>query len=200
MSKDQERSFIARLTCEGTLMTYFERVLSDRHFQHDDEDGPHKHLITTAEVYLDDIKSMVSMAFTPKTINSVGIVVHFRCYDDYYNLQILSEPYYNMYFSKSTQGFLGALPAAGGDTTSFNLLNESFKSVTLDDFDNDNQTVYLQARNAGVIKKMLWGGQVNRYGFHDLAGHQVLFKLQILERNVATPQSTAPYKWVNSAS
>ena len=193
MSKDQERSFIARLTCEGSPMTFFERVLSDRHFQQDDEDGPHKHLITTAEVYFADLQKMVPLGITPKSKNSIGIVVHFRCYDDYYNLQILSESYYNNYFSKSTQGFLGALPAAGGDTTSFNLLNESFKTVTLDDFDSDNQTVYLQARNAGVIKKMLWGAQVNRYCFHDLAGHQVLFKLHILERNVATPQSTTPY-------
>jgi hypothetical protein len=193
MSKDQERSFIARLTCEGSPMTFFERVLSDRHFQQDDEDGPHKHLITTAEVYFADLQKMVPLGITPKNKNSIGIVVHFRCYDDHYNLQILSESYYNNYFSKSTQGFLGALPAAGGDTTSFNLLNESFKTVTLDDFDSDNQTVYLQARNAGVIKKMLWGAQVNRYCFHDLAGHQVLFKLHILERNVATPQSTTPY-------
>lgn len=192
MSKDQERSFIACLTCEGSPMTFFERVLSDRHFQHDDEDGPHKHLITTAEVYLADLQKMVPLGITPKNKNSIGIVVHFRCYDDYYNLQILSESYYNNYFSKSTQGFLGALPAAG-DTTSFNLLNDSFKIVTLDDFDSDNLTVYLQARNAGLIKKTLWGGEVNRYCFHDQIGHQVSFKLQILERNVATPQSTTPY-------
>lgn len=192
MSKDQERSFIACLTCEGSPMTFFERVLSDRHFQHDDEDGPHKHLITTAEVYFADLQKMVPLGVTPKNKNSIGIVVHFRCYDDYYNLQILSESYYNNYFSKSTQGFLGALPAAG-DTTSFNLLNDSFKIVTLDDFDSDNLTVYLQARNAGLIKKTLWGGEVNRYCFHDQIGHQVSFKLQILERNVAPPQSTTPY-------
>ena len=192
MSKDQERSFIACLTCEGSPMTFFERVLSDRHFQQDDEDGPHKHLITTAEVYFADLQKMVPLGVTPKNKNSIGIVVHFRCYDDYYNLQILSESYYNNYFSKSTQGFLGALPAAG-DTTSFNLLNDSFKIVTLDDFDSDNLTVYLQARNAGLIKKTLWGGEVNRYCFHDQIGHQVSFKLQILERNVATPQSTTPY-------
>ncbi|AZO83068.1 hypothetical protein BOO88_14020 [Stutzerimonas stutzeri] len=192
MSKDQERSFIACLTCEGSPMTFFERVLSDRHFQHDDEDGPHKHLITTAEVYFADLQKMVPLGVTPKNKNSIGIVVHFRCYDDYYNLQILSESYYNNYFSKSTQGFLGALPAAG-DTTSFNLLNDNFKIVTLDDFDSDNLTVYLQARNAGLIKKTLWGGEVNRYCFHDQVGHQVSFKLQILERNVATPQSTTPY-------
>ncbi|PNB75559.1 hypothetical protein C1X64_03440 [Pseudomonas sp. GW456-E7] len=193
MSKDEERSFMARLTCEGISMTFFEKVLSDWHFQQDDEDGPHKHLITTAEVYIDDLQRMVNLAVTSKNKNSIGIVVHFRCYDDYYNLQILSAPYYNKYFSKSSQGFLGALPAAEGATTSFNLLNDNFKIVTLDDFNSDNQTVYLQARNAGVIKKTLWGGQVNRYCFHDQIGHQVLFKLQILERNVATPQSTTPY-------
>jgi len=191
MSKDQERSFIARLTCEGSAMTFFEKVLSDRHFQQNDEEGPQEHLITTADVYLDDLQRMVPVGFTEK--NALGIVVHFRCYDDYYNLQILSEPYYNKYFSKSTKGFLGALSAAGGDTSSFNLLNDSFRIVTLDYFNSDNPTVYLQARNAGVIKRTLWGGEVNRYCFHDQLGHQALFKLQILERNVATPQSTTPY-------
>lgn len=191
MNKDQERSFIARLTCEGINMTFFEKVLSDGYFQQDNEEGPHKHIITTAEAYNPMTKRMERLGFSKN--NKIGIVVHFRCHDDYYNLQILSEPYYNKYFSKSTLGFLGALPAAGGDTTSFNLLNDSFKIVTLDDFNSDNPTIYLQARNAGVIKKTLWGGRVNRYCFHDRPGHQVLFKLQILERNVATPQSTTPY-------
>jgi hypothetical protein len=191
MSNDQEKSFIARLTCEGISMTFFEKVLSDGYFQQDDEDAPNKHIITTAEAYNPLTQRMELLGFTSK--NKLGIVVHFRYYDDHYNLQILSEPYYNNYFSTSTQGFLGALPAAGGDTTSFNLLNDSFKIVTLDDFDSDNLTVYLQARNAGLIKKSLWGGQVNRYCFHDQMGHQVSFKLQILERNVATPQSTTPY-------
>lgn len=191
MDKDHERSFIARLTCEGIPITFFEKTLSDRYFEQDDEEGPHKHLITTAEVYMDDLERMVALGSTSK--NRIGIVVHFRCHHDYYNLQILSEPYYNMCFSKSTHGYLGALPAVGGDTTSFNLLNENFETVTLDDFNSDNQAVYFQARNAGLIKKTLWGGQVNRYCFHDQLGHQVLFKLQILERNVATPQSTTPY-------
>jgi hypothetical protein len=49
MSTDQERSFIARVTCEGINMTFFERVLSEGYFQQNDEDGPHKHIITTAE-------------------------------------------------------------------------------------------------------------------------------------------------------
>ncbi|KPU59839.1 hypothetical protein AN403_3664 [Pseudomonas fluorescens] len=172
-------------------MTFFEKVLDERNFQHDDEDGPHKNIITTAEAFDFMTKKMARLGFGKGS--KVGIVVHFRCYDDYYNLQILSELYYQKYFSKSTHGFLGALPAAGGDTTSFNLLNDNFNIVTLDDFTIDNPTIYLQARNAGVIKKNLWGGKVKRYCFHDQLGHQVLFKLQILERNVATPGSASPY-------
>ena len=120
-------------------------------------------------------------------------VVHFKCYDDYYNIQIVSEAYYQKYFSKDGQGVLGAYPAAGGDTTSFNLLNGNHQIITLDDLNSSQAALHLKARNAGIIKKEIWRDPAYSTCFTDKSGDIATFKLDILERHVSTPERSTPY-------
>ena len=121
------------------------------------------------------------------------MVVHFKCYDDYYNIQIVSEAYYQKYFSKDGQGVLGAYPAAGGDTTSFNLLNGNHQIITLEDLNSSQAALHLKARNAGIIKKEIWRDPAYSTCFTDKSGDIATFELDILERHVATPERSTPY-------
>ena len=156
MDRDQQRSFIARLTCDGMNLTYFDNI------------------ITTFEVFNRHTGKMRRTANN----NTTAIVVHFRCYDDYYNLQILSEPFYLKYFSKNPDGILGAFPAAGGDTTSYNMLDGDHDLITLDDFAPDTSIL-----PEPILKSC----------FTDTEGDVVEFRLEILETQVAVPSSAMPY-------
>jgi len=171
MDRDQQRSFIARLTCDGMNLTYFDNI------------------ITTFEVFNRHTGKMRRTANN----NTTAIVVHFRCYDDYYNLQILSEPFYLKYFSKNPDGILGAFPAAGGDTTSYNMLDGDHDLITLDDFAPDTSRVYLKARNARLIRKSILPEPILKSCFTDTEGDVVEFRLEILETQVGVPSSAMPY-------
>ena len=190
MTKDQERSFIARITYDGVDMTFFDQILSSNRFVFDGKSSPAPpNIVTTFEAYNPVTREMVHVGRKRTTT----MVIHFQCYGDYYNLQILSEAYYKKYFSKGEQGVLGAYPAAGGDTTSFNLLNASHDIITLDDLSDDNPSIYLKARNAGIIRKDIWREPAYSSCFTDTSGKIVAFKLDILERQAASPQHPTPY-------
>jgi len=190
MTKDQERSFIARITCAGINMTFFDELLSPGHFQFNGRSSPiPPNVVSTYEAYEP----------VTRTMRRVGrrkmktMVVHFKCYDDYYNIQIVSEAYYHKYFSKGEQGVLGAYPAAGGDTTSFNLLNGNHQIITLDDLKSSQPALHLKARNAGIIKKEIWRDPAYSTCFTDKSGDIATFELDILERHVSTPERSTPY-------
>ncbi|MGH8386314.1 MAG: hypothetical protein ACRESJ_12585 [Pseudomonas sp.] len=182
MNKDQERSFIARLYCHGKKLSFFETSTPAT-------------LLTTEEV----IGRRV--AYHPYRNEWIptgqaeiksSILVHFHCYDDYYNLQILSKD--NKYISKDEHGFLGAFPAAGGNTTSFNLLDSHYGIVTLDDFGSSNMNIYLKARHSRIIRQSIWEGERNKYHcFTGETGDISIFNLEILERSVVTPRDLASY-------
>lgn len=187
MSARQERSFIARIQCDGTTMKFFEQMLSGSTSQ--------GNLLTTSHRYSETTKEMVRVR--PGRDTSVRtrfdeMVVYFDCYDDYYNIEIRSEAYFGKYLSKNSNGILGAFPAAGGDTTSFNLLNANQDIITLDDLKNNEATVYLKARNAGMIKRQLMQSP-KLYSYGDQSGQSVSFNLRILERNVSRPTGSEPY-------
>jgi hypothetical protein len=190
MTKDQERSFIARITCDGINMTFFDHILSANHFESSGSRSPiPPNVVTTFEAYDPVTQTMLRTGGRKST----AMVVHFKCYDDYYNLQILSEAYYQKYFSKGGQGVLGAYPAVGGDTTSFHLLNGYHQIITLDDLSGSQATLYLKARNAGIIKKEIWRDPAYSTCFTDKSGDIVTFDLHILERQVASPARSTPY-------
>ena len=190
MTKDQERSFIARLTYDGINMTFFDQILSSGHFVYNGNTSliP-PNIVTTFEAY-DPVTQEMRPVFRRKTTT---MVIHFQCYDDYYNMQILSEAYYQKYFSKGGQGVLGAYPAAGGDTTSFNLLDGYHQIITLDDLNASKASVYLKARNAGIIRQEIWRDPAYSRCFTDKTGDAVTFELEILERQVSSPASSTPY-------
>jgi hypothetical protein len=125
-----------------------------------------------------------------------NLLVYFRCYGDYYNIQVRSKHKFGNFLSKHSSGILGAFPAAGGDTTSFNLLDSEGNVVTLDDFENDNVDVYLRARNADIIREMSTRQDDKTWSpyriFSDKSGDKhALFNLRILERNVPYPTTYA---------
>ncbi|MHA6130186.1 hypothetical protein ACX3YD_29080 [Pseudomonas fluorescens group sp. PF-1] len=190
MTKDQERSFIARITCAGINMTFFDELLSPGHFQFNGRSSPlPPNIVSTFEAYDPATQTMLPVGRRKmKTM-----VVHFKCYDDYYNIQIVSEAYYQKYFSKDGQGVLGAYPAAGGDTTSFNLLSGNHQIITLDDLNSSQAALHLKARNAGIIKKEIWRDPAYSTCFTDKSGDIATFELDILERHVATPERSTPY-------
>ncbi|SDT20846.1 hypothetical protein SAMN05216496_3609 [Pseudomonas sp. Z003-0.4C(8344-21)] len=183
MSTNVEKSFIARVTCSATRMTYF-----DQHPDADELKGS-GHLLTTAHAYS---RLNIMAPYYENGINPVHIVAYFRCYDDYYNIQIRSSHYFGNFFSKNDDRILGAFPAAGGDTTSFNLYNSNSELVTLDNLEGSHATVYLRARNAGFINRQL-REDVYVYTYGDAPGDPVTFNLEILERNVDYPTSDVPY-------
>ncbi|WP_460125450.1 hypothetical protein [Pseudomonas sp. S2_C03] len=187
MSTEQERSFIASIRCNNVMMKFFDQMLK--------VPADQGNLLTTAHRYSATTQAMVQVhRGRDETVRtrSEEMIVYFRCYDDYYNIQIRSEAYLGKYLSKDNNGLLGAFPAAGGKTTSFNLLNNEKQIITLDNLANNQATVYLKARNAGVIKRQLMQ-QPKLYSYGDQSGDSLAFNLTILERNVPYPTSGEPY-------
>lgn len=190
MTKDQERSFIARITCNGMNMTFFDQILSASHFEPQRLKSPiPPNIVSTFEAYEPASRELLPVGGR----KTPAVVIHFRCYDDYYNMQILSEAYYQKYFSQGDQGVLGAYPAAGGDTTSFNLLDGYHQIITLDDLNASKASIYLKARNAGIIRQEIWRDPAYSRCFTDKTGDAVTFELEILERQVSSPASSTPY-------
>jgi hypothetical protein len=115
--------------------------------------------------------------------NIAPLSIYFRCTDDYYHLYIRSHgTYTGRCISKDAAGVLGAFPAAGSDTTTFNLQSLQNRTMTLENMAKDIQRVRLKARNSGHIGAVFRSGAPYSY----LAGIEeegVVFKLRILERN-----------------
>ena len=115
--------------------------------------------------------------------NIAPLNIYFRCTDDYYHLYIRSHvTYTGRCISKDAAGVLGAFPAAGGDTTSFNLLSLQNRTITLENMVKNTQLVRLKARNSGHIGAVFRRGAPYSY----LAGIEeegIVFELRILERN-----------------
>ena len=193
MTKDQERSFIARITCNGMNMTFFDQISNASHFEPQRLKSPiAPNIVSTFEAYDPVSRKLLPVGYG-KGRKPPAIVIHFRCYDDYYNMQILSEAYYQKYFSKNGRGVLGAFPAADGDTTSFNLLDGYHQIITLDDLNASKASIYLKARNAGIIRQEIWGDPLYKRYFSDESGDTVTFELDILERQVSSPARSIPY-------
>lgn len=199
MSTKQEKSFIACIRCDGASMKLFDQMLSSDWFEtgllREGRLADKGNLLTTNHRYskLNDNMVQVHRARDPYTrTRSDEMIVYFECHEDYYNIQIRSEAHLGKYFSKNSTGILGAFPGANGETTSYNLLSSDQRILTLDDLTTDEVTVYLKARNAGLIKRQLIQDP-KIYCYGDQSGDLVKFNLKILERNVPHPTSTEPY-------
>ena len=194
MSKDQERSFVGQLTFDHRKISFFDQQLPASLFQPNYDGGPvplaaYPPNIVTVDQHYVFLQSVHEIPPQP----TPGLLVHFWCYEDYYNLEILEGPYQQKYISKNSSDILGAFPAAGGETTSFNLLDKNHNIITLDDIASDKATIFLKARNAGIIRQKIWKKPINKPIFTDREGKISTFQLTILERSVSVPRSFASY-------
>lgn len=161
MSTELERSFIARIRCGKAHLGFIQGWVT----------GNEPHLLTTID-------------------ENEDLIVYFRCYDDYYNLQIRSKACFGKYISKNSNENLAACPPAGGETTSYNLLDSNQRIITLDNIKAGETTVYLKARHSSPITLQ----ETPAYEwFSGLPGAAVPFELKILERNVPYPTTDEPY-------
>jgi hypothetical protein len=161
MSTEQERSFIARIRCEQAQLGFIRGWLS----------GQEPNLLTI-------------------TNDNVDLIGYFRCYDDYYNIQIRSKACLGNFISKNSNANLAACPPAGGNTTSYNLLDANQRLITLDNIQGDKAFVYLKTRNSSIVTLQ----ESPAYDWFSCgSGEAVQFELNILERNVPYPTSDEPY-------
>jgi len=187
MSMEQQKSFIARIRCDDTKMKFFDQMLPNSAGQ--------GNILTSAHRFSDITGQMVRVHRRNDgagRTRSDDMVVYFGCHGDYYNIQVRSEAWFGKYLSKNNFGVLGAFPGAGGNTTSFNLLNLDQQIITLDDIKKNDVTVYLKARHAGTIKRHLIDSP-KMYAYSDEVGEGVTFSLKVLERDVPYPTSSSPY-------
>lgn len=125
---------------------------------------------------------------------STPLIAYFECYGDYYNIQIRSREYLGSYLGGNIHNKLGANIARAGKATPYNLLNDDKTIITLDNIESDNATIYLKARDAGIIKRnKKIVNEKNTYYFNDSSGELLKFNLKILERNVDYPTDSEPY-------
>jgi len=198
MSTEQRRSFIAEIKSEFEPLNFRTLDAADINYW-----GEMARLslvpLNPATLIATELFSTIDKVPFLTTRYSAGVpepgylLAYFRCYGDYYNIQIRSADQSGKFLSKHSSGLLGAFPAAGGDTTSFNLLDKNGKIVTLDDIENDNVDLFFKARNAGVVRSLCNSKAHSRKTwssirtFNDTSGDESIFRLRILERNVPYP-------------
>ncbi|MDQ0122251.1 hypothetical protein J2W17_001196 [Pseudomonas lini] len=203
MSTEQGRSFIARISVDHVAMVTVDELLNNPTAQVEQDGfsfsstataGPEGRFLTTWHSYsqISGAMSTLRSTWDGRTRQRIKeMFVYFRCYEDYYNIQIRSEYYFGCFFSKNSSGILGAFPPAGGATTSFNMLDSSHNIITLDDLETDQATVFLKARNAGLINRQLTRDK-SHYTYADQPGDTVRFSLDIIERDAPYPTSSEP--------
>ena len=182
MDRNDERSFIARVYSNRKKMEFLQTSKAANILTTREGSGPH-------HTYDPISKTCVPIGSGP--LKST-LLVHFRCYDSHYQLQILGKD--NRYLSADYDDILGAFSSAERDVTHFTLLNADQQPVTLDELNGPQADIYLQADNAGLIKHSIfqkWGYSYNC--FTHAAGDLRLFNLDILQRQVATTDSLEHY-------
>ncbi|WP_445180849.1 hypothetical protein [Pseudomonas sp. McL0111] len=184
MSINRQNSFIATLQVDNQHLDLLENLYS----------GPIKRTTSLfsggfyagAASVIDD-SHLLGLRTRKQLTNITPGKLYFRCTEDYYTLKILTPgTYANHYFSKDESGVLGAFPPAGGDTTSFNLLDMNNNIITRDDLRRDTQRIRLKARNAGQISALRRRGAPYTY-LADIKSNGLVFDLRISERNVPYP-------------
>lgn len=182
MDRNDERSFIARFYSNRKKMEFLQTSKAANILTTREGSGPH-------HTYDPISKTCVPVGSSP--LKST-LLVHFRCYDNQYQLQIPGNN--DTYLSAHYDGILGAFSSAERDVTHFTLLSADQQPVTLDDLNDPRTDIFLQADNAGLIKHSIfqkWGYSYNC--FTHAAGDLRIFNLDILQRQVVTADSLEHY-------
>lgn len=112
MHQDQTRSFIAKIRCNKERLLFLDAVLPPSSF----EPGA---LRAGGFAGNENVLSSPSLSLKSHSIRALPeMAVYFECFDDYYNIRIVSAAYFGKYLSKNEDGKLAALPGAGANTTS----------------------------------------------------------------------------------
>lgn len=111
------------------------------------------------------------------------LILYFRYTGGYYRCYIRTPgPHYGKCLSLSDKGLLGAFAPA--DSTTFNLLDSRGCVLTLDTIKTDTLSIYLRARDSGVVHVHKVHDSKYIY-IADKGGTPMLFNLIIQERNAA---------------
>lgn len=182
MSIDQQRSFTATLTIPNYQLNFLkvfhgepviitETLFGGGHFIGAPQRRDHTNLLSFRR---DDQKEKVS-----------PLKLYFRCADDYYVMYVQSPQTYSWNcISMSPSRLLGAYPAAGSKTTSYNILDSKGRIITLDDLRGPQHTIWLKVRNAGRLGDIKFRGSPHLYLGDAGDDDGIFFNLNIIERNV----------------
>lgn len=182
MNIDQRRSFTAELAIPNHQLNFLkifhgepvivtETLFSGGHFTGAPQRRDHTNLLSFRR---DDQKEKIS-----------PLKLYFRCADDYYVMYVQSPQTYSWNcISMSPSRLLGAYPAAGSRTTSYNILDAKGRIITLDDLPGPRQTIWLKARNAGRLDAIRLRGSPHIYLGDAGNDGGICFNLNIIERNV----------------
>ncbi|QVW22359.1 hypothetical protein KJF94_21140 [Pseudomonas hormoni] len=113
--------------------------------------------------------------------NGVADVLYFRCDGDTYTLYIRTE---GKHFGKTidrVENFFTTSTAR--NTTTFDIIGENGKVITLDQLDTDKEVIALQTRSGDLLKtEVVWTDEPKRIMLNGQS--PITFGLKILERNV----------------
>lgn len=181
MSSNRQKSFIATLELHNSHLHFLNDLYAAPISRHSTIFSGGFDTGTSARI---DDSHLLGIKPRDHAITLAPLNLYFRCAEDYYTLKILSPGEYSgKYISKDNSAMLGAFPAAGSDTTSFNLLDMNDKIITLDDLRTDTHQIRLKARNAGQISATRRRGAPYVY-LADIKQRGLIFDLRISERHV----------------
>lgn len=173
MSTNRNKSFIAEITtADGHV--HFPRYSMGKTVIVLDPDGGlfARNINISNYLCIDHKKSTPSLDF------------YFRCTNDYYHIYVRTAgAYAGMTLTRNEDGALVAEPAAGSKTTSFNLLDDSGKVITLDDIGVNSANLKIQTRGENILHTNRYCPQ-GYFIYGNGFGNQIKFKLNILKRNV----------------
>ncbi|MEX3773952.1 hypothetical protein [Pseudomonas sp. MYb118] len=175
MGQNKERSFVATIsTNHGNLhlprLTYG-KTMRVRKLDYD---------VLSFEANMDVSNYLCVLPDAPQRAR-----FYFYCIDDYYSIYVLTNAaYHRQALSNEDKDFIATIPPDREQTT-YNLLDEQGRIITLDDLRGDNPTIRIQTRGGKLLSvrgKTRVGGLVCTESFRS---KPLDFKLDILSRGAA---------------
>jgi hypothetical protein len=178
MSTDRQKSFIATIGTEFSLLHFLEEMHGERAISTPNRasggffTGPSQR---RDDSHLLGLRSEVPINYRPR------LALYFRHTNNGYRLYIRSPgPHYGMCLSTNNNGLIGAFPSTKSDT--FYLIRGNGIPINLENLNNITPSIYLQARNSGVLHTLIIRGSPYTY-IAAKEGTALAFNLNILERN-----------------
>ncbi|MCX7077850.1 MAG: hypothetical protein NTV76_00545 [Pseudomonas sp.] len=180
MSTDRQKSFIASIGTESSLLHFLDLLYAQRA------------LVTSSfasggfftgrrqsrnDSHFLGLRPEIPVNAKPR------LILYFRYTGSDYRLYIRTPgPYYGKCLSISDEGLLGAFPSAG--STTFNLIDNRGSVLTLDTIKEDTLNVYLRPKNSGLVH--VHNVHDSKYIYiADKGGAPLSFNLMIQERNAS---------------